>query len=358
MYPPAGPTFPGHVPTQLSVPGRPRAVPADADPGRRRRRGRRHRRPRRGAHPGDRRLLPRRARGATRWRAAPAARPRPRCSQSRVASTPATSGATIPAAFAGTWKRRGDDGRRRRHGRRRLAKADHVAFTFVAGARPHVHRVRRGQLQVGRDVEHADLARGDGEPCSPSTSRRPGGASPGTVTFTRHGTRPGLPLDRQHRAEHRHAAQVLRPGPDSGRASGTRPRRAGRPARRRRGASHRDCRSDPGRWPPARRRSARRARANPATAVACRWIRAEPARRGRRRAARGSVSLRPASRTSRPNAVRPASATTPAPGCPPSQARREDDQAEDEARTTAEENHLERVIPRLRILGHRTSPRP
>jgi serine/threonine protein kinase len=79
VYPPAGPTFPGYKPTQLSVPGQ---APA---------------RSRRtpflvagGAvaaaivvlawccSPGDHRPLPRPTRGATRWRAAPAA-PRPQC---------------------------------------------------------------------------------------------------------------------------------------------------------------------------------------------------------------------------------------------------------------------------------------
>ena len=79
VYPPAGPTFPGRVPTQLSVPGQalrgpggrrswsppaPWPPPSSSSPW--------------CCSPGDHPPLPGPTRGATRWRAPPAA-PRPRC---------------------------------------------------------------------------------------------------------------------------------------------------------------------------------------------------------------------------------------------------------------------------------------
>src|SRR5437762_12377288 len=88
-------------------------------------------------------------------------------------------------------------------------------------------------------------------------------------------------------------------------------------------------------------------RTDPATAVACRSICAKRSSRPSPRSPR-TVSLRPASRKNRPNAVRPPSAPTPAPGCPPSQVTAKMTRprtSENDGR-----NHLERVIPRLRSL--------
>src|SRR5262245_47389362 len=88
-------------------------------------------------------------------------------------------------------------------------------------------------------------------------------------------------------------------------------------------------------------------RTDPATAVACRSICAKRSSRPSPRSPR-TVSLRPASKKNRPNAVRPTREPTPTPGCPPSQVT-----VRMTRPTTSENdgrNHLERVIPRLQSL--------
>src|SRR6185437_15701921 len=88
-------------------------------------------------------------------------------------------------------------------------------------------------------------------------------------------------------------------------------------------------------------------RASPVIAVARRSICAKRSSRPSPRSPR-IVSLRPASRKNRPNAVRPTREPTPTPGCPPSQVTARMTRprtSENDGR-----NHLERVIPRLRSL--------
>src|SRR5690349_670242 len=88
-------------------------------------------------------------------------------------------------------------------------------------------------------------------------------------------------------------------------------------------------------------------RTDPATAVACRSICAKRSSRPSPRSPR-TVSLRPASRKNRPNAVRPTREPTPTPGCPPSQVTAR--MIRPRTSENVGRNHLERVIPRLRTL--------
>src|SRR5581483_6034483 len=85
--------------------------------------------------------------------------------------------------------------------------------------------------------------------------------------------------------------------------------------------------------------------ASPATAVACKSIWAKRSSRPSPRSPR-MVSLRPASRTSRPNTASRPNEMAPAPGCPPSQlapAMISPRASENDGR-----NHFERVMARLR----------
>ena len=126
-----GPRSPGASrPSSPTRPG-PRAVPADADPGRLRRRGRRDHRPRRGAaHPGITARLP----GGLGEQLAGGQRQQP----GRYGA--ADDGHIVPAAchrghdpgrVRGHLERQGDDGRRRRHERR----ADEQHHVHVRGRR-------------------------------------------------------------------------------------------------------------------------------------------------------------------------------------------------------------------------------
>ncbi len=139
VYPPAGPTFPGRAdpairtraradPAIRTRPG-PCAVPADADPGRRRRRGRRHRRARRGAaHPGITPRFP----GRLGEQLAGGHRQQPR--GRGVAEHIAPAGyqrSHDPGRVRGHLERQGDDGRRRRHGHR----TDEQRHVHVRGGR-------------------------------------------------------------------------------------------------------------------------------------------------------------------------------------------------------------------------------
>ena len=130
--------------------------------------------------PGDHRPLPRPTREATRWRAAPAA-PRPRCRRA-TSPPPATSGATIPAAFAGTWKGKatmaavGDTG---------LGLTNNVTFTFVAGART-IHET--DQDSYGGACVNTLTLREATATVLTFDEPQAGGCVAGTVTFTRHGT--------------------------------------------------------------------------------------------------------------------------------------------------------------------------
>jgi hypothetical protein len=141
VYPSAGPTFPSRVPTQLSVPGH---VPTQLSvPGQAPARSRRT--PilvaggavaaaivvlavvllTRGSPPASR------ADSGGNSLAGSASSPAATVSQS-TSPPPATGGATVPAAFAGTWKGKatmaavGDTG---------VGLTNNVTFTFVAGAR-------------------------------------------------------------------------------------------------------------------------------------------------------------------------------------------------------------------------------
>src|SRR5947209_18302100 len=88
-------------------------------------------------------------------------------------------------------------------------------------------------------------------------------------------------------------------------------------------------------------------RASPAAAVACRSIRANRSSRPSPRSPR-TVSLRPATRTTRPNAASTATEMTPVTGWPPSQLAASmtmPSSSENDGR-----NHWERVMARLRSL--------
>jgi serine/threonine protein kinase len=180
VYPSAGPTFPGHVPTQLSVPGQ---APA-----------RSRRTPilvaggavaaaiavlavvllTRGSPPASR------AGSGGNSLAGSASSPAATVSQS-TSPPPATSGATIPAAFAGTWKGKatmaavGDTG---------LGLTNNVTFTFVAGAQT-IHET--DQDSYGGSCVNTLTLREATATVLTFDEPQAGGCVAGTATFTRHG---------------------------------------------------------------------------------------------------------------------------------------------------------------------------
>ena len=181
VYPPAGPTFPGRVPTQLSVPGQ---APA-----------RSRRTPilvaagavaaaivvlavvllTRGSPPAAR------ADSGSNSLAGTASSPAAAVSQS-TSPPPATSGATIPAAFAGTWKGKatmaavGDTG---------VGLTNNVTFTFAAGART-IHET--DEDSYGGSCVNTLTLREATATALTFDEPQAGGCVAGTTTFTRHGT--------------------------------------------------------------------------------------------------------------------------------------------------------------------------
>ena len=190
VYPPAGSTFPGQVPTQLSVPGR---VPTQLSvPGQAPMRSRRT--PilvaagavaaaivvlaavllTRGSPPASR------ADTGGNSLAGTASSPAAAVSQS-TSPPPATGGATIPAAFAGTWKGKatmaavGDTG---------VGLPNNVTFTFVAGART-IHET--DEDSYGGSCVNTLTLREATATVLTFDEPQSGGCVAGTVTFTRHG---------------------------------------------------------------------------------------------------------------------------------------------------------------------------
>jgi hypothetical protein len=191
VYPPAGPTFPGRMPTQLSVPGRvPTQLPV---PGQAPARSRRT--PilvaagavaaaivvlavvllTRGSPPASR------ADTGGNSLAGTASSPAAAVSQS-TSPSPATSGATIPVAFAGTWKGKatmaavGDTG---------IGLTNNVTFTFVAGART-IHET--DEDSYGGSCVNTLTLREATATVLTFDEPQAGGCVAGTATFTRHGT--------------------------------------------------------------------------------------------------------------------------------------------------------------------------
>jgi serine/threonine protein kinase len=191
VYPPAGPTFPGRVPTQLSVPER---VPTQLSvPGQAPARSRRT--PilvaagavaaaivvlavvllTRGSPPASR------ADSGSNSLAGTASSPAAAVSQS-TSPPPATSGATIPAAFAGTWKGKatmaavGDTG---------IGLTNNATFTFVAGART-IHET--DEDSYGGSCVNTLTLREATATVLTFDEPQAGGCVAGTATFTRHGT--------------------------------------------------------------------------------------------------------------------------------------------------------------------------
>jgi serine/threonine protein kinase len=180
VYSPAGPTFPGHVPTQLSVPGQ---APA-----------RSRRTPilvaggavaaaiavlavvllTRGSPPASP------ADSGRNSLAGSASSPAATVPQT-TSPPPATSGATIPAAFAGTWKGKatmaavGDTG---------LGLTNNVTFTFVAGAQT-IHET--DEDSYGGSCVNTLTLREATATVLTFDEPQAGGCVAGTATFTRHG---------------------------------------------------------------------------------------------------------------------------------------------------------------------------
>ena len=191
VYPPAGPTFPGRMPTQLSGPGR---VPTQLSvPGQAPARSRRT--PilvaagavaaaivvlavvllTRGSPPASR------ADTGGNSLAGTASSPAAAVSQS-TSPPPATSGATIPAAFAGTWKGKatmaavGDTG---------VGLPNNVTFTFVAGART-IHET--DEDSYGGSCVNTLTLREATATVLTFDEPQTGGCVAGTATFTQRGT--------------------------------------------------------------------------------------------------------------------------------------------------------------------------
>ena len=191
VYPSAGPTFPSRVPTQLSVPGH---VPTQLSvPGQAPARSRRT--PilvaggavaaaivvlavvllTRGSPPASR------ADSGGNSLAGSASSPAATVSQS-TSPPPATGGATVPAAFAGTWKGKatmaavGDTG---------VGLTNNVTFTFVAGART-IHET--DEDSYGGSCVNTLTLREATATVLTFDEPQAGGCVAGTATFTRHGT--------------------------------------------------------------------------------------------------------------------------------------------------------------------------
>jgi hypothetical protein len=191
VYPSAGPTFPSRVPTQLSVPGH---VPTQLSvPGQAPARSRRT--PilvaggavaaaivvlavvllTRGSPPASR------ADSGGNSLAGSASSPAATVSQS-TSPPPATGGATVPAAFAGTWKGKatmaavGDTG---------VGLRNNVTFTFVAGART-IHET--DEDSYGGSCVNTLTLREATATVLTFDEPQAGGCVAGTATFTRHGT--------------------------------------------------------------------------------------------------------------------------------------------------------------------------
>jgi eukaryotic-like serine/threonine-protein kinase len=181
VYPPTGPTFPGHVPTQLSVPGQ---APA-----------RSRRTPiliaggavaaaiavlavvllTQGSPPASR------ADSGGNSLAGSASSPAATVSQS-TSPPPATTGATIPAAFAGTWKGKATMAA---VGNTGLGLPNNVTFTFVAGART-IHET--DEDSYGGSCVNTLTLREATATVLTFDEPQAGGCVAGTATFTRHGT--------------------------------------------------------------------------------------------------------------------------------------------------------------------------
>jgi hypothetical protein len=191
VYPPAGPTFPGHEPTQLSVPGR---VPTQLSvPGQGPARSRRT--PilvvggavaaaiavlavvllTRGSPPASR------ADSGGNSLAGSASSPEATVSQS-TSPPPASSGATIPAAFAGTWKGKATMAAVSDTG---VGLPNNVTFTFVAGART-IHET--DEDSYGGSCVNTLTLREATATVLTFDEPQAGGCVAGTATFTRHGT--------------------------------------------------------------------------------------------------------------------------------------------------------------------------
>jgi eukaryotic-like serine/threonine-protein kinase len=191
VYPPPGPTYPGHEPTQLSVPGQ---VPTQlSEPGQAPARSRRT--PilvaggavtaaivvlavvllTRGSPPASR------ADSGGNSLAGSASTPAATVSQS-TSPPPASSGATIPAEFAGIWKGKatmaavGDTG---------VGLPNNVTFAFVAGART-IHETDEDPYG-GTCVNTLTLREATATVLT-FDEPQAGGCVAGTATFTRHGT--------------------------------------------------------------------------------------------------------------------------------------------------------------------------
>ena len=158
----------------------PEAVPADADPGRLRRRGRRDHRPRRGAaHPG---ITARYLSGLGKQLAdGQCQQPgRPRCRRPRRPRR-LTTGATIPAAFAGTWKGKATMAA---VGDTSVALTNNITFTFVAGART-IHET--DQDSFGGSCVNTLTLREATATVLTFDEPQAAGCVAGTVTFTHRG---------------------------------------------------------------------------------------------------------------------------------------------------------------------------
>jgi len=94
---------------------------------------------------------------------------------------PATTGATIPAAFAGTWKGKATMAA---VGDTSVALSNNVTFTFVAGERT-IHET--DQDGYGGACVNTLTLREATATLLTFDEPQSGGCVPGTVTFTRHG---------------------------------------------------------------------------------------------------------------------------------------------------------------------------
>jgi eukaryotic-like serine/threonine-protein kinase len=191
VYPPTGPTFPGRVPTQLSVPGRTPtqvSVPGQAP-------ARSRRTPiliaggavaaaiavlavvllTRGSPPASR------ADSGDNSLAGSASSPAATASQS-TSPPPVTTGATIPAAFAGTWKGKATMAA---VGNTSLGLPNNVTFTFVAGART-IHET--DEDSYGGSCVNTLTLREATATVLTFDEPQAGGCVAGTATFARHGT--------------------------------------------------------------------------------------------------------------------------------------------------------------------------
>jgi serine/threonine protein kinase len=186
VYPPPGPTYPGHEPTQLSVPGQVLSEPGQA-PARSRRTpilvvG--------GAVTAAIVVLavvlltrgsPSASRADSGGNSLAGSASSPTVSQS-TSPPPASSGATIPAEFAGIWKGKatmaavGDTG---------VGLPNNVTFAFVAGART-IHETDEDPYG-GTCVNTLTLREATATVLT-FDEPQAGGCVAGTATFTRHGT--------------------------------------------------------------------------------------------------------------------------------------------------------------------------